>query len=164
MSRHFFIAMVLSTPGVLTLAGSVAAQEEAVRQSDRGASLRVVHEERVARANVVIPEPMFDMPGEATIAGDDTQDGDVTGVAEFDEATSGHGFFCEWLDSSYNMPPHYPYFPPLHGYYYFRPYHRVQLSSQQSIVRGFHGDPRNPYANEVFQRVYAEYETARSCR
>ena len=56
------------------------------------------------------------------------------------------------------MYPHYPYFPPMHGYYYFRPYHHSHLIKHQAIVGGWGGDTRAPYANEVFQRVYAEYE------
>jgi hypothetical protein len=61
------------------------------------------------------------------------------------------------LNSTCDMPPHYPYFPPMHGYYYFRPYHHSHLASQQDFVASWGGDPRNPYANEIFQRVYAEY-------
>jgi hypothetical protein len=55
------------------------------------------------------------------------------------------------------MPQHHPYFPSLHGYYYFRPYNYSQIAQQQAFVAGYGGDPRNPFANEVFKRVLAEY-------
>jgi hypothetical protein len=56
------------------------------------------------------------------------------------------------------MPPHYPHFPPLNGYYYFRPYNYPQLAPQQQFVMSWGGDPRDPYKNEIFQRVYAAYK------
>ena len=43
---------------------------------------------------------------------------------------SGHcclGLTC----SPCNMLPHYPYFPAMHGYYYFRPYHHSHVAQQQ---------------------------------
>ena len=55
------------------------------------------------------------------------------------------------------MHPHYAYFPSMHGYYYFRPYHHSHVRLQQQTVAGWGGDVRNPYSNEIFQRVYAEY-------
>jgi hypothetical protein len=58
------------------------------------------------------------------------------------------------------MFPHYPYFPSMHGYYYFRPYHHSHVMLQQQRVAGWGGDPRNPYSNEIFQAVYAEYTAA----
>jgi hypothetical protein len=67
-----------------------------------------------------------------------------------------HLYRC--LNSTCDMFPHYAYFPPMHGYYYFRPYHHSHLAQQQTSVTGWGGDPRNPYANEIFQRVYAEYQ------
>ena len=45
----------------------------------------------------------------------------------------------------------------MHGYYYFRPYHHSHVTQQQ-MVTAWGGDPRNPYANEIFQRVYAQYK------
>ncbi len=67
----------------------------------------------------------------------------------------------QWICSTCDMPPHYAYYPPLHGYYYFRPYNHAHIPQQQQLVEYWGGDPRNPYANEVFKRVYAEYEAAR---
>jgi len=55
------------------------------------------------------------------------------------------------------MFQHYPYYPSMHGYYYFRPYHQSHLARQQAFVMRFGGDPRHPYANEVFGQVYAAY-------
>ena len=70
---------------------------------------------------------------------------------------SGHcclGLTC----SPCNMLPHYPYFPAMHGYYYFRPYHHSHVAQQQLTVTAWGGDPRNPYANRIFEQVYAQYE------
>jgi len=58
------------------------------------------------------------------------------------------------------MIPHYAYYPALHGYYYFRPYNYMHVPRQQEFVTRFGGDARNPYANEIFKRVYAEYKAA----
>jgi hypothetical protein len=62
-----------------------------------------------------------------------------------------------WAQSACSMFPHYPYFPSMHGYYYFRPYHHSHIVQQQQTVAGWGGDSRNPYANEIFQTVYAQY-------
>ncbi len=56
------------------------------------------------------------------------------------------------------MHPHYAYFPAMHGYYYFRPYHHRHLLDQQALVTGWGGDSRHPYANKIFQQVYAQYK------
>jgi hypothetical protein len=61
-----------------------------------------------------------------------------------------------WWHSDCDMYPHYPYFPSLHGNYYFRPYGLEQLRRQQQFVASWGGDPRDPYANTVFRRVYQE--------
>ncbi len=72
----------------------------------------------------------------------------------------GRGYLCE--DGTCTMHPRYPYFPPLHGYYYFRPYHFLHVIEHQFAVDDWGGDPRNPYANTIFQRVYAEYRADRA--
>lgn len=65
---------------------------------------------------------------------------------------------CPWyFNSSFDMPPHYPYYPAMHGYYYFRPYHPAHLVQQRALVETWGGDPRNPYANRIFQTVYEDY-------
>jgi hypothetical protein len=51
------------------------------------------------------------------------------------------------------MFPHYSYYPPMHGYYYFRPYHHCHIARHQSLVSCWGGDPRNPYSNEIFKAV-----------
>jgi hypothetical protein len=56
-----------------------------------------------------------------------------------------------------NMPPHYPY-DAVRGYYYFHPYNHRHICEHQHAVTQWGGDPRNPYANEIFQSVYAEME------
>ncbi|MCA9228254.1 MAG: hypothetical protein KDA47_21675 [Planctomycetales bacterium] len=53
-----------------------------------------------------------------------------------------------------NMPPHYAYFPADHGNYYFRPYNYHRIATHQQFVMTYGGNPRHPYANEVFDRVY----------
>ncbi len=77
------------------------------------------------------------------------------------ESSYGTSFWAQWLHSTCDMPQHHAYFPPLHGYYYFRPYHPGHLTRQQRFVTGWGGDARHPYANHVFEAVYAEYETER---
>ena len=52
---------------------------------------------------------------------------------------------------------HYDYYPAIHGYYYFAPYNAIKVPCQQAFGARFGGDPRVPYANGVFQTVYAEY-------
>jgi hypothetical protein len=64
--------------------------------------------------------------------------------------------FCGCCD----LVPHLPYFPPRHGYYYFRPYNIAHLQRHQEMVVRWGEDPRNPYGNEVFTRVYAALENA----
>jgi hypothetical protein len=53
------------------------------------------------------------------------------------------------------MVPHLPYPPACHGWYYFRPYNVYHLPHLQEAVVSWGGDPRNPYSNELFQRIYA---------
>ncbi len=65
-----------------------------------------------------------------------------------------HGY--NWAD----MPQHYPYYPPMHGYYYFRPYHYTHVPTQQGFATQFGVDPRNPYSNDFFKVVYAEYRAS----
>ena len=43
-----------------------------------------------------------------------------------------------------------------HGYYYFRPYHVMHVYSQQELATRWGGDPRNPYDNTMFQRIYEQ--------
>jgi hypothetical protein len=59
-----------------------------------------------------------------------------------------------------NEIQHYDYYPAMHGYYYFAPYNAIQVPFQQAFVARFGGDPRAPYADGVFQRVYAAYWAA----
>jgi hypothetical protein len=66
--------------------------------------------------------------------------------------------WCHWWCSPCDLSHHLPYYPPAHGYYYFRPYNLANLRAQQEVVVSWGGDPRNPYSNEIFQRVYAELE------
>lgn len=59
------------------------------------------------------------------------------------------------------MPQHYAYFPPMHGYYYFRPYNASQVPTQQNFARMWGEDPANPYGNRIFQTVYDQYRAAK---
>ncbi len=52
--------------------------------------------------------------------------------------------------------PHLTYPPPVPGTYYFRPYSVIGLRDNQADVLLWGGDPRDPYANDVFDRVYTE--------
>lgn len=58
------------------------------------------------------------------------------------------------------MPQHYPYYPPMHGYYYFHPYHYAHVPAQQAFASQFGVDTRNPYSNDFFKVVYAEYKAS----
>ena len=61
---------------------------------------------------------------------------------------------------AYDMPQHYSYYPPMHGYYYFRPYHYTHVPTQRGFATQFGVDPRNPYSNDFFKVVYAEYKAS----
>ena len=52
------------------------------------------------------------------------------------------------------MVQHMPFFGTTHGYYYFRPYHVMHVFSQQELATRWGGDPRNPYDNTMFHRIY----------
>ena len=58
------------------------------------------------------------------------------------------------------MPQHYAYYPPMHGYYYFHPYHYSHVPAHQDFAGRIGIDPRNPYANDFFKTVYAEYRSS----
>jgi hypothetical protein len=69
------------------------------------------------------------------------------------------GWGClSYFKSFGDMPPHYPYYPEMHGYYYFRPYNYVHVPQQQEFVGSFGGDRRDPYSNELFKVIYAEFK------
>jgi hypothetical protein len=65
----------------------------------------------------------------------------------------GHPLSCR---STCDMPPHTPYLPELHGYYYFRPYNYTHVAEHQAFVKGFGADPRNPYSDGIFKKVYEQ--------
>jgi len=48
------------------------------------------------------------------------------------------------------------YPPPVPGSYYFRPYSVIGLRDNQADALLWGGDPRDPYSNDLFQRVYSE--------
>ncbi len=73
-------------------------------------------------------------------------------------AGCGGRFYADWFCGTCDMPPHYPYCPPMHGYYYFRPYNYLHVARQQLFVASWGDDPRAPYKNEIFRRVYTEYK------
>jgi hypothetical protein len=60
----------------------------------------------------------------------------------------------------FDMPQHYVYYPPMHGYYYFHPYHYTHVPAQQGFTSQFGVDTRNPYSNDFFKVVYAEYKAS----
>ena len=68
---------------------------------------------------------------------------------------------CLGNNTRCQMHLHYPYYPAMHGYYYFRPYHPRHVREQQGVAALWGEDPRVPYANAVFQRVYAQYQQER---
>ncbi|MHB8902353.1 MAG: hypothetical protein ACYC6Y_26640 [Thermoguttaceae bacterium] len=62
------------------------------------------------------------------------------------------------IGSTCNMGQHHAYYPPLHGYYYFIPYHPSHVRQQQQLVLSWGGNPSHPYANELFEQVYRQYK------
>ncbi len=82
---------------------------------------------------------------------------EVEGEATACDCCDPCGSGCRGKCAMCRMFPHYAYYPAMHGYYYFRPYHHSHLATQQAFVMRFGGDPRHPYANEVFGQVYAAY-------
>jgi hypothetical protein len=65
-----------------------------------------------------------------------------------------------FLNDSSGMPQHFAYYPAMHGYYYFHPYHHTHVVYEQQFASQFGMDPRNPHANDVFKMVYAEYKAS----
>lgn len=61
-----------------------------------------------------------------------------------------------FFNNAGGMPQHYPYYPAMHGYYYFHPYHHAHVPPQQTFASQWGVDPRNPYANDFFKVIYAE--------
>ncbi len=61
------------------------------------------------------------------------------------------------IGSTCTMGQHHAYFPPMHGYYYFHPYHHSHVWKHQMFARMWGEDPANPYANRVFEMVYEQY-------
>jgi hypothetical protein len=60
--------------------------------------------------------------------------------------------------STCDMLPHYAYISDWDFYYYFRPYNYIHIRPQQETVTRWGGDVRNPYANEMFEKVYEGLE------
>lgn len=56
--------------------------------------------------------------------------------------------------STCNLRQHVEYFPYAHGNYYFRPYTFSRLLQQQEQAARMAIDPRNPYSNKQFLKVY----------
>jgi hypothetical protein len=66
---------------------------------------------------------------------------------------SWKNFWCE----PGNMLPHYHYFPADHGYFYFEPYNVTRVAIQQSFAASFGGNPRHPYARDIFAKIERRY-------
>ena len=52
------------------------------------------------------------------------------------------------------MIPHFPYFPKDHGYHSYRPYNYIHVLEHQYQALTIGGDPRAPYANNQFAKIY----------
>lgn len=74
------------------------------------------------------------------------------------ETMPGESYSSSYYEGS-SMLPHLAYFPALHGYYYFRPYSLRHLQQHQAAVVRWGGDPRNPYANVIFERLDDGFQT-----
>jgi len=55
------------------------------------------------------------------------------------------------------MPPHYPYEPCGHGYYYYRPYNYQHLLAHQANPLG--SESHAPYTTTLFESVYDQLLT-----
>ena len=62
--------------------------------------------------------------------------------------------------SSCDMFQHHAYYPIDHGYYYFRPYNYMNVLCHVNLATTLGEDPRHPYANRLFERVYGELDEA----
>ncbi len=61
------------------------------------------------------------------------------------------------LDSTCDMPPHYPYQPSGHGYYSYRPYNYLSVLAHQSNPIG--AESSAPYTTTLFEPVYDQLLT-----
>lgn len=61
--------------------------------------------------------------------------------------------------STCNLRQHMGYFPYAHGNYYFRPYTFTRLLQQQEQAARMGIDPRHPYSNDHYRKIYEEFET-----
>jgi len=69
-----------------------------------------------------------------------------------------HRFYPSPCHSPGNMTQHLPYVAAPKNYYYFRPYNWFHILDQQKEVALYGGDPRHPYANDLFEEVYQQIE------
>lgn len=53
-----------------------------------------------------------------------------------------------------DMTQHIPYIAHPHNFYYFRPYNYFHIPKHQAEVAYYGGNPKHPYANRLFERVY----------
>jgi ribosomal protein L37AE/L43A len=70
----------------------------------------------------------------------------------------------DWLCPPCNLTQRYPYYPKDHGHYYFRPYHMQRVQEQQAIAVTWGEDPRNPYGQLVFERVYDQIRAEQAAK
>lgn len=65
---------------------------------------------------------------------------------------------CWWFGchSTCDMPHHFPYFPPFHGYYYFIPYNYVHVFQQKQIAPLLGATPSAPYETTNFHQIYVD--------
>ena len=57
-----------------------------------------------------------------------------------------------------NMMLHKPYIARPKTYYYFRPYNYMHIRHDQRESSQWGADPRLPYSNEIFAKVYEQFE------
>ena len=69
-----------------------------------------------------------------------------------------------WWCSPGDMVQHLAYYPTLHSYYYARPYHPMQLPHHAGVADSHGTDPRNPYDNRIFEKVYASLKEEKALR
>jgi hypothetical protein len=72
----------------------------------------------------------------------------------------GFGYTSSCIEPP-DMPSHIAYRPSYHGHYYFKPYHHSHVIRHRESAERVGDDPRNPYANRIFEQFYRSAEMKR---
>ena len=79
------------------------------------------------------------------------------------EKPQGYFTWHDWWFSNCAMPQHMPYLLLEPDNYYFRPYNFMQVGQQlHNATTLWNANPRHAYTNELFRRVYNDWEAERA--